>query len=113
MLHSAPRSSLSVICDLRKAQEIDPPSPNEDATIECRRDCCLVLLDQASILVGLLLPALLLGLPDALQLVRVGVHTLTKTIHLVRGESVVADEQVTHRDVEVTLSLRYGQVNMT
>ena len=91
----------------------DVPSADEDAASERGSYGRLVLLDEHRDPVGFLLPALLLGLPDALQLVGVGVHTLTETIHLIRGKSVVADEQVTHRDVEVTLSLRYGQVNMT
>ena len=65
----------------------------------------MVFLDGTSDLVSLVLPTLLLRLPDAFELVRVGVDALPKAIHLVGGETVMANEEVAHGNIEVTLSL--------
>ena len=67
----------------------------------------MVFLDGTSDLVSLVLPTLLLRLPDAFELVRVGVDALPKAIDLVGGETVMANEEVAHGYIEVTLSLWY------
>ena len=54
----------------------------------------MVFLDGTSDLVSLVLPTLLLRLPDAFELVRVGIDALPKAIYLVGGETVMANEEV-------------------
>lgn len=80
---------------------------NKDSPTQLGCDGGLVLFNGADEPVSFLLPPFLLQCANALEFQRARLDTLFQSLDLVDGEPIMSNVQITHGDVEVSLSLPF------